>query len=154
MRQPVSPVAVLLLGTLAAAPPLAAQQPADSLDLRRIFSAADSANGKPLLDTLPELVMCPQFDARKIRGDETTFSFERRPTIDENAGPVRVTLEFVVGTDGRVDRRTARVVRSGDNRLDRSFEYWVVDCRFHPGKIGDHKVRVRMQREWELRPVP
>ena len=154
MRPPISLGATILIGTLAAAPSLAAQQPADSLDLRRTFSAADSLNGKPIVDTLPELITCPQFDARKIRGDETTFSFERRPAIESGAVPVRVTLEFVVGTDGRIDRRTPRVVRSGDNRLDRSFEYWVVDCRFHPGKIGDHKVRVRMQREWELRPIP
>jgi hypothetical protein len=153
MRHPISLGTAILIGTVAAASPLAAQQ-ADTLDLRRTFSAVDSVNGKPVVDTLPELTMCPQFDARKVRGDETTFSFEHPPVIDPATGPVRVTIEFVVGTDGRVDRRTARVVRSSDGRLDRSFEYWVVDCRFRPGKIGAHKVRVRMQREWELRPIP
>ena len=153
MQHAISLATPILICTVAAAP-LAAQQQTDSLDLRQTFSAADSVNGKPVVDTLPELTMCPQFDARKVRGDETTFSFERPPVIDPATGPVRVTIEFVVGTDGRVDHRTARVVRSSDSRLDRSFEYWVVDCRFHPGKIGEHKVRVRMQREWEIRPIP
>lgn len=131
-----------------------AQQPADSLDLRKVFSAADSAGGVPVVDTLPRLLQCPQFDARNVRGDATTFSFERRPVIDANAPPVTVTIEFVVGVDGRIEPRTARVVRTTDNRLSQSFEYWVMDCRFRPGRIHGHAVRVRMQREWEIRPIP
>jgi outer membrane biosynthesis protein TonB len=67
--------------------------------------------------------------------------------------PVRVTLEFVVDQGGRVEQHTARVVRSTDGRLNRSFEYWVTDCRFRPGKIQGRAVRVRMQREWEIQPA-
>jgi hypothetical protein len=147
-------VSACLTAAVSAVSPVAAQQRADSIDLRRIFVAGDSANGKGVVDTLPELIQCPQFDARRIRGDETTFSFERRPVIDPNMGPVTVTIEFVVGTNGRIEPHTARVVRSTEDRLNRSFEYWVIDCRFHPGKIGGHTVRVRMSREWEIRPTP
>jgi hypothetical protein len=154
MRRSMAYDAAILIGVLAVVPALVAQRPADSLDLRRVFSAADTLEGRRVLDTFPELLHCPQFDARKVRGDETTFSFERPPTIESNMGLVRVTLEFVVGTNGRVETHTARVVRSADSRLNRSFEYWVADCRFKPGKIGARTVRVRMQREWELRPVP
>lgn len=159
MRRPASRRSGLIAALLAVAvSPLMAQQAprqkADSIDLRRVFSAADSVDGKAVVDTLPELLHCPQFDARRIRGDETTFSFERRPVIDQNTAMVKVTLEFIVGTNGRIERHTARVVRSTDDRLNRSFEYWVVDCRFRPARIGAHPVRVRMQREWEIRPIP
>jgi hypothetical protein len=144
----------LLIAIAASTTPLVAQQGTDTLDLRRIFSATEEVNGRRVVDTLPELMVCPRFDSRSIRGDETTFSFERRPTIDANMPPVRVTIEFVVGTNGRIERRTARVVRSSEERLSRSFEYWVMGCRFHPGKVGDRPVRVRMEREWEIQPTP
>lgn len=147
-------IAIIVAGRLAGAPSLAAQQKADSVDLRGVFSAADSVDGRPVVDSLPQLIQCPQFDARRIRGDATTFSFQRPPTIEDNMNPVSVTLEFVVDKRGRVESHSARVLRSGDSRLDQSFEYWVADCRFQPGKVRGQPVRVRMQREWKLRPVP
>jgi hypothetical protein len=142
----------IVVALLARAPALPAQQPADTLDLGRIYSASDSSNGAPVVDTLPRLIQCPLFDPRHIRGDAATFSFERRPVVEEHMPPVRVTLEFVVDPGGRVEQHTARVVRSSDDRLNRSFEYWVRDCRFRPGKIRGHAVRVQMQREWEIQP--
>lgn len=154
MRHAVSLGIAMVTGFVVFAPRLAAQQPTDTLDLRRIFSVADSADGAPLVNPLPRLLQCPQFDARNVRGDATTFTFERRPVIDRNAPPVTVKIEFVVGTDGRIEPRTARVVQSTDNRLNQSFEYWVMDCRFRPGKVHDQAVRVRMQRQWDIRPVP
>ncbi len=154
MRHVISLGPGIVIGMMAAAPALPAQQQADTVDLRRIFSATDSMNGAPVVDTLPQLMQCPQFDARNIRGDPTVFTFERRPVVEEHMVPVTVTLEFVVGPDGRIEQRTARVVRTTDNRLNRSFEYWVMDCRFRPGRIRGHAVRVRMQREWEIRPIP
>jgi hypothetical protein len=105
------------------------------------------------VDSLPDLIQCPDFDPRNIRGDASTFGFERRPVIEEQLPPVKVTLEFVVGPGGRIEDRTVRVVRTTENRLNRSFEYWVKDCRFRPGKVRGHAVRVLMQREWEIRPV-
>lgn len=154
MKQATLLGSVLVIGLVGLAPALAAQQPTDTLDLRRIFSAADSAGGRPVVDTLPRLLQCPQFDARNVRGDASTFSFERRPVLDPNMPPVTVTIEFVVGVDGRIEPRTARVVRTTDNRLNQSFEYWVMDCRFRAGRIHGHTVRVRMQRQWEIRPIP
>lgn len=154
MRHPATLGPTLLIALLASAAPLPAQQEGDTLDLRRIFSATEQLNGKPVLDTLPELMVCPRFDSRSIRGDETTFSFERRPVIDANMPPVKVIIEFVVGTNGRIERRSARVVRSSEERLNRSFEYWVMGCRFRPGKVGDRPVRVRIEREWEIQPTP
>ena len=154
MKRAVFLCAALVVGIAGLAPVLAAQQPADSLDLRRIFSATDSANGAPVVDTPPQLLQCPQFDARNVRGDASTFSFERRPVLDPNMPPVHVTIEFVVGMDGRIEPRTARVVETTDNRLNQSFEYWVMDCRFRPGRIHGHPVRVRMQRDWDIRPIP
>lgn len=145
---------VILTGMAALTPVLSAQEQADTLDLRQIFDAADSVDGRPIVDTLPELISCPQFDARNVRGDETTSSIERRPVIESRMGPVRFTMEFVVGANGRIERRTPQIVTTTDDRLDRSFEYWVMGCRFRPGKIGDHAVRVRMQREWSIRPIP
>ena len=97
---------------------------------------------------------CPRCDARRARRDGTTFGFERGPVIDGNMPPVHVTIEFVVGMDGRIEPRTARVVETTDNRLNQSFEYWVMDCRFRPGRIHGHPVRVRMQRDWDIRPIP
>lgn len=152
MRYALAPGLAALM--VLAALPLAAQQSPDTLDLRRIFSATDSVHGAPLVDPLPDLMQCPQFDARNVRGDATTFGFERRPVVEENMPPIRVTIEFVVGTNGRIEPRTARVIRASDDRLNRSIEYWVMDCRFHPGKVRGQAVRIRMQREWELRPTP
>jgi hypothetical protein len=154
MRHDVSLGTALVMALLGLAPALAAQQPADSIDLRRIFLAADSVNGAPVVDTLPRLLQCPQFDARKVRGDASTFSFQRRPVVDPDAPPVTVTIAFVVGVDGRIEPRTAHVVRTTDNQLNQSFEYWVMDCRFRAGKIRGHAVRVSMQRQWEIRPIP
>ena len=154
MRQTFSLGSALVLGIMGLAPALAAQQQADTLDLRRVFAASDSVNGVPVVDTLPFLLQCPQFDARNVRGDASTFSFQRRPVLDPSMPPVTVTIEFVVGIDGRIESRTARVVRSTDNRLNQSFEYWVMECRFRPGRTHGHPVRVRMQRQWEIRPIP
>ncbi len=153
MRHVISLGPGIVIGLLAGAAALPAQQQADTLDLRRIHSATDSRNGAPVVDTLPRLMQCPEVDARNVRGDPSTFSFERRPTIEERMPPVTVTLEFVIGLDGRIDQRTARVVRTTDDRLNRSLEYWVMDCRFRPGKIRGHAVRVRMQRESEVQPT-
>ncbi len=152
MRQTVALLPGFALGLMASASALPAQQTTDSLDLGRIYLASDSSNGVPVVDTLPRLIQCPIFDPRNIRGDAATFSFERRPVVEEHMPPVRVTLEFVVDQGGRVEQRTARVLRSSDDRLNRSFEYWVVDCRFRPGKIRGHAVRVKMQRDWEVQP--
>jgi len=152
MRHLVALVPSIVLGFMAQAPALSAQQTADTLDLGRIYLAADSINGAPVVDSLPRLMQCPIFDPTKIRGDAATFSFERLPRVEEHMPPVRVTMEFVVDQGGRVEQRTARVLRSSDDRLNRSFEYWVIDCRFRPGRIRGHAVRVRMQREWEVQP--
>jgi hypothetical protein len=144
----------VLFGAVSLPSTLSAQQTPDRPDLGKIFSAADSVNGAPVVDTLPELISCAQFDVRNIRGDETTFSFEHPPAIDEHTPPVSVTLEFVVGTDGRIERRSVIVRRTTNHDLDRSIEYWVVGCRFRPGKIGVHAVRVKMEHQWDLRPIP
>jgi len=139
-----------ILLAVAGAAPAAAQQNPDTLDLKAIFDAADSVNGVPVVDTLPRLIDCPRFDQNTIRGSQETFSFERRPDLERRMGPVEVTLEFVVGKDGKVERRHIRVIRISDNRLERPVEYWVRTCTFGPGKIGEHAVRVRMRREWKI----
>lgn len=152
MRHMAALVPGIVIGLMATAPRLPAQQATDTLNLGRIYAAGDSSNGAPVVDTLPQLMQCPMFDPKTIRGDAATFSFERRPVVEEHMPPVRVTLEFVVDQGGRVEQRTARVLRSSDDRLNRSFEYWVTDCRFRPGKIRGHAVRVKMQRDWEVQP--
>ncbi len=125
-----------------------AQVDPDTLDLKQIFDARDSVAGLPLIDSLPEEINCPRFDPDRIRGDVSTFSFERRPELDRRMGPVEFTLEFVVGKDGKVERRFTRVIRTNNSALNRTFEHWVQTCVFTPGMIGEHAVRVRMEKSW------
>lgn len=148
MRRTVFAVAAL---ALLAWPTASAQVDPDTLDLNETFNAWDSIGGRPLLDSLPQLIDCPKFDPTQIRGDASTFSFERRPELERL--PQRqlfVELEFVVRRDGKVDRRRIRVRSSSDSRLDQSVQYWVRGCVFRPGYIGEHKVKVKMRRRWEL----
>ncbi len=138
-------VALLALGLPAGA---AGQVDPDTLDLKAVFDAADSVAGVPVVDTLPELINCPRYDPSRVRGGAETFSFERQQQLEQHIGPVEFTLEFVVGKDGKVERRQVRVLRSNEHRLNRTFEFWVRTCAFKPGKIGPHEVRVRMVRTW------
>ena len=124
------------------------------IDLRRVYTLADSAGGKPVLDTLPKLLNCPRYDPSKIRGDETTFSFERAPVVEQGPQVVRVTMEFIVNMDGQIDKKSIRVTENTHRDLSRSLEYWLPTCRYTAGKIGDQPVRVRLTERYEHRIQP
>ena len=141
-------LAISLAGLGSAA---AAQDQAETPDLDKIYNATDLLGEDPILDSLPVEINCPQYDPRKVRGGADQFSFEQTPTLDRGPQRVEATIEFVVRTDGRIERKQTRVIRSTDRRYDRSLEYWIRTCRFRPGKIGEHAVRVRMQKTWRLR---
>ena len=142
----------LAIGLVCSMHPAAAsaQVDRDTLDLKQIFNAKDSVAGVPVIDSLPNEINCPRFDPDRIRGDESTFSFERRPELERRMGPVEFTLEFVVGKNGKVERRFTRVIRTNNRALNRTFEYWVQSCVFKPGKIGEEAVRVRMEKSWSF----
>lgn len=144
MRTIAITVGLLLLGTVTTA----AQVDPDTLDLKEVFNAADSIMGVPVVDTLPEIINCPQYDPSRVRGDASTFSFERTPELESSGGMVEFILEFVVGKDGKVERGRTTVIRTNTRELERQFPYWVQTCSFKPGKIGEHEVRVRMEHEW------
>ena len=147
MRIPIAAAAALL-----ALPAMGvAQEAADTLDLKRIFDARDSVAGRPVVDSLPQLINCPRFDPQQVRGDEMTFSFERRPELERYPQHLQVEVEFVVRQDGKVDRRNLRIIRSTDSRLEQSVEYWIRRCVYRPGMIGEHKIRVRMREKFDLR---
>ncbi len=140
--------------TLLSAPALAIAQESDSteIDISKIYEVNELVDGRPVLDSLPTLLDCPKFDPRNIRGDETTFSFERRPEIERGGGGViEATLEYIVDRGGKVERRNIKVVRSSHREYERTLEYWVKECQYNPGKIGDTPVRVRMRRDVKLR---
>lgn len=149
---------VLLVATLCAlvlpGVGVAQEEAAETPDLDRVYTAADSVNGRPVLDSLPQLIDCPRFEPRDVRGDETTFSFERRPELERRPQHLEATIEFVVRKDGKVDRRRIRVLRSTDSRLERSLEYWLRRCVYRPGKIGEHAVEVRLVERFEHRLNP
>jgi hypothetical protein len=140
----VIPVFVLLLVPAAAL----AQQPA--LDLNKVWTPADSVDGRPVLDSLPQLINCPRYDPKDVRGDESTFSFESRPELERLPAAMEAEIEILVRKDGKIDSRRTKVVRSTDYRLDRSLEYWVQRCVFRPGMIGGEAVEVRMVRTFEI----
>jgi hypothetical protein len=144
MRTIAIAVGLLLLGTVTTT----AQVDPDTLDLKDIFNAADSIMDVPVVDTIPTIINCPQYDPDRVRGDASTFSFESRPELESTGGLVEFLLEFVVGKDGKVERGRTRVIRTNTPQLERQFPYWVQTCSFKPGKIGEHEVRVRMEHEW------
>ena len=128
-----------------------AQEQAEPPDLDKIYNATDLLDAYPILHSLPVEINCPQYDPRKVRGGADQFSFEQTPTLDRGPQQIEATIEFVVRTDGRIESKQTKVIRSTDRRYDQSLEYWIRTCRFRPGKIGEHAVRVRMQKSWRLR---
>ena len=135
-------------------PAMATAQESDSttVDTKRIYEVGEIVNGRPVLDSVPTLLNCPKFNPQDLRGDETTFSFERAPTIERGGGGIiEATLEYIVDVGGKVERRNIKVVRSSHREYERSLEYWVRDCKYNPGKIGKTPVRVRVRRDVKLR---
>ena len=120
----------------------AQEEQRQEVDIKKIYDATDTLSTE--VDSLPVQLNCPKYDPKNVRGDATTFSFERRPELEAGGGMVEATMELVIGRDGKVERRLINVVQTSDRRLDRSLEYWVRSCRYRPGMIGDEKVRVRI----------
>ena len=135
---------------LLGAPALATAQESDSttVDVSKIYEPDEVINGRPALDSL---LNCPKFDPRNISGNEMTFSFERAPEVEHGGGVIEATLEYVVDRGGKVERRNIKVIRNTHREYERSLEYWVRDCRYNPGKIGETAVRVRLRRDVKLR---
>ncbi len=140
---------------VAIAPPgLAQDTQVGQVDLGRIYTIADSVGGRPILDTVPKLINCPRYDPARVRGDETTFSFERAPVVDQGPQIIRVTIEFILNMDGKIDKMSIRIIETTHSELNRSLEYWLPTCRYKAGKIGDQTVRVRLTEKYEHRIVP
>ncbi|MFQ5702895.1 MAG: hypothetical protein ACE5HT_02625 [Gemmatimonadales bacterium] len=54
-------------------------------------------------------------------------------------------LEVVIGADGIPEKKLLKVIRTSDKTADDALLQWVQSCRFKPGRIGDHAVRVRIE---------
>jgi protein TonB len=68
------------------------------------------------------------------------------PEILRQAGiDGRVTMEFIIDTLGRAERASLRVVSSVNQLFDAPARQAVLSCRFRPGRIQGHAVRVRVQ---------
>ena len=121
---------------------LAQEEQREKVDIKKIYDATDTLETE--VDSLPVQLNCPKYDPLNVRGDATTFSFERAPELEIGGGMVEATIELVIGRDGKVERRLIDIVEITERRLARSLEYWVRTCRYRPGMIDGEKVRVRI----------
>ncbi len=143
-------VAVALVSLAVAIPVTGlAQEEQQEVDIEKIYDATDTLATE--VDSLPVELNCPKYDPREVRGDATTFSFERRPDLETGGGMVEGVIEVVIGRDGKPERRLINVVEISDRRLERSIEYWARTCRYKPGMIGAEKVRVRVRQAFRHR---
>ena len=57
-------------------------------------------------------------------------------------GKARVTLEFIVGRDGKPELGSFLVVSANNQRYENSAVDWAYSCKFSPGKVAGQSVRV------------
>lgn len=64
----------------------------------------------------------------------------------------RVVVQFVVGTNGRVDMSTVKVVSSTNSAFDGPTRQALAEFRFRPARMGDQNVRMLTQMPvvWEI----
>jgi TonB family protein len=62
-----------------------------------------------------------------------------------------VQLEFVIGADGRVERRSIRVLATVHPDFVPLASDLAMSCRYQPGRINDRPVRVRVQQPLNFR---
>lgn len=62
----------------------------------------------------------------------------------------RVILQFVIGTDGRVEPSSIRTLRSTHQYFDEAARRALVTCRYRPGRFNSQPVRVVVQTPFEF----
>jgi len=64
----------------------------------------------------------------------------------------RVVVQFVVGTNGRVDMSTVKVLSASDQQFAEPTRKALGEFRFRPAKVGDRNVRMLTQMPivWEV----
>lgn len=75
------------------------------------------------------------------------------PSALQNAGiGGRVVVQFVVGTNGRVDMSTVKVISSTDGAFVEATKRALREFRFRPARVGDRDVRMLTQMPivWEV----
>lgn len=91
------------------------------VDLTQVFAEA-------VVDETPERISCP---------------LAEYPRMLQQAGVEgAVTLQFVVGTDGKVERGSVDVVRSDHTAFTAAARDMVNRCLFRPGRVRGQAVRV------------
>lgn len=132
----------------AAATPAPAEPAGVPIEPGRVYTLADSLNGRPLVTTPPSVLDCPRYDpsqrpTRQRVGDR----YEREGHLGMEGVPTKIeaVLELVIGLDGKAERKLTKVLRTTDRRMDDEVISWVHACQFHPGRIGEKPVRVRIE---------
>lgn len=94
------------------------------VDLTQVFAEA-------VVDEVPERISCPSLQYPRMLQQANI----------EGA----VLLQFVVGTNGRVERGTVEVVRSDHRAFEGSAKDMIAKCLFRPGRVRTAAVRVLVQ---------
>lgn len=78
--------------------------------------------------------------------NENNACTPKYPPVMQSAGiPGKVTMQFVVNTDGRVDPSTYKVISSTHKAFEEPARAAMLGCNFRPGKSRGQPVRVLVQ---------
>lgn len=104
--------------------------------LALVAGPAGAAHAQNTVYTVDEITQQPRLVSATHTADVL------RSASNGQAGTVR--LEFVVGTNGRVEPGTVRVVHSTNERLNGSAERAVLRIEFRPGEKDGKAVRTQV----------
>jgi protein TonB len=108
--------------------------------------AAGVVGGTGPVNIEGEVFLAAEVDERPEALNVNNACIPKYPPVMESAGiPGKVTMQFVVNLDGRVDAATFKVLNSSHKAFEEPARTAMMRCTFKPGKSRGQPVRVLVQ---------
>ena len=103
-------------------------------------------DGRPVLTARPKYMDCPKYDPQeRTARARIADRYERPERIEYVPTKVEALLELVIGVDGVPEKKLSKVLETSDRQVNKTLLQWVQSCRFTSGRIGERRVRVRIE---------